>query len=206
MSKLFVSGMWVKRTAGKGKRQLPARLVHTLMLAILTFAFPLNAGQFSATPGLVSLQLSFVDPPWDGKIIPKGQQCMEYGGDGASPRIQVSNIPLQTDRLVLEFSDATYKPCDNGGHGIISYAIQAGSQDVTVPSIPGQTFELPDGFTLIQEHCGADLGMQAGAYIGPCPGFGNKYYVIVRAYHDSSGQSAGKLLGIGRLDIGTYAP
>jgi len=65
------------------------------------------------------LTLSFADSLWDGKTIPQGQQCLEYDGKGASPRIIVKNIPAAANKLILEFSDATYRPCDDGGHGII---------------------------------------------------------------------------------------
>ena len=46
--------------------------------------------------------------------------------------------------------------------------------------------------------------MQAGAYIGPCPGLGNLYYVTIKAFNESPDNSTSQVLGIGRLDIGTY--
>ncbi|MCP3876417.1 MAG: hypothetical protein GY699_25155 [Desulfobacteraceae bacterium] len=150
------------------------------------------------------LDISFADTQWNGKIIPEGQQCLEYGGNGASPQIQIKNISSKANRLILEFSDATYTPCDNGGHGIISYQISKGTTKIIVPSIPGQTFDLPEGFTLVREHCGKDLGMQPGAYIGPCPGIGNQYYVIVKAVYVSPKNSKPELLGRGRLNLGTF--
>ncbi len=162
-----------------------------------------SAGQSQPSPKVVDLALAFADAEWDGKVIPKGQQCQEYGGNGASPRIEVKNIPTGANKLILVFSDATYTPCDNGGHGIIEYAISKGKTEIIIPSIPGQTFDLPGGFTLVKEHC-ADLAMKRGAYIGPCPGAGNIYYVVVKAVYASSEDSKPKLLGRGRLNIGTY--
>ncbi|MCP3888693.1 MAG: DUF2974 domain-containing protein [Desulfobulbaceae bacterium] len=173
-------------------------------MVFLILKNPLCAKQLQTDSSAVTLQLSFADAAWDGKTIPKGQQCLEYGGNGASPPILVNNIPPQANKLVLEFSDATYKPCDKGGHGIIGYAIPSGSKKITVPAIPGQSFDLPEGFNLIKEHCGADLLMQPGAYIGPCPGLGNLYYVTIKALYESPDKSTSQLLGIGRLDIGTY--
>ncbi len=131
-------------------------LKFTLPLLILSLIVTpsINAKQNQANTEIAVLNLSFADAEWDGKIIPKGQQCKEYGGNGASPRIQVKNIPAGANKLILEFSDATYAPCDNGGHGIISYLISKGTAEIIVPSIPGQTFKLPDGFTMIKEHCG----------------------------------------------------
>jgi hypothetical protein len=171
---------------------------------LILFIVSISAGQINTNIDTISLHLSFAEPIWDGKIIPKGQQCIEFGGNGASPPILVKNIPPQANKLVIEFSDATYKPCDKGGHGIIGYAIPPGSKEITVPSIPGQTFDLPEGISLIKEHCGAVLLMQAGAYIGPCPGLGNVYYATIKAFYESSDKLRSQLLGIGRLDIGTY--
>lgn len=177
-----------------------------IWLPALSFVIILsaNAGDDQSTSKVVDLVLEFADAEWDGKTIPKGQQCREYGGNGASPGIVVKNIPPETNRLILEFSDATYAPCDNGGHGIVGYTIPKGSTKIIVPSIPGQTFDLPSGFTLIKEHCGASLGMQRGAYIGPCPGIGNVYYVVVKAVRESSNGSKPILTGNGRLNLGTY--
>lgn len=183
------------------------KMVRYLMLLfnfILTPANLINAEQILTKSDVINLNLSLADADWNGKTIPRGQQCKEYGGNGASPRITVKNIPPQVNTLVLEFSDATYKPCDNGGHGVIRYQIPRGSVEITVPSIPGQTFDLPEGFSLIHEHCGAELLMQAGAYIGPCPGLGNVYYVTIKALYESPDKAISQLLGIGQLDIGTY--
>jgi hypothetical protein len=184
--------------------RLKGRFAAQFVLISFIFIAPISPGQINTIIGTISLHLSFADPSWDGKIIPKGQQCIEFGGIGASPPILVKNIPTQANKLVIEFSDATYKPCDKGGHGIIGYVIPPGSKEIKVPSIPGQTFDLPEGFSLIKEHCGADLMMQAGAYIGPCPGLGNVYYATIKAFYESPDKIKSQLLGVGRLDIGTY--
>ena len=178
-------------------------LLLLIVLSFLTIDFTYAEQNFSQV-SVVKLDLSFADPNWDGKVIPKGQQCQEYGGNGSSPRINVRNIPIQANKLVIEFSDGTYSPCDNGGHGIISYKIPKGSTEVIVPSIPGQTFDLPDDFELIKEHCGVNLNMKRGAYIGPCPGIGNQYYLIIKAVYEVPGNLEHELLGKGRLEMGTY--
>lgn len=82
--------------------------------------------------------------------------------------------------------------------------IPKGSKTIIVPSIPGQTFELPDGFLLLKEHCGVNLNMKRGAYIGPCPGIGNLYYVTIKAIYKATGSKGYELLGNGRLELGTY--
>ena len=150
------------------------------------------------------LDLSFADPAWNGKVIPKGQQCQEYGGNGSSPPIKVKGIPAQANKLIIEFSDGTYAPCDHGGHGIVSYKLKEDAKEVVVPPIPGQTFDIPKVFETIKEHCGKDLNMKRGAYIGPCPGTGNQYYLMVKAVYEPPDKSKNVLLGKGRLEMGTY--
>jgi hypothetical protein len=113
-------------------------------------------------------------------------------------------ISVQANKLVIEFSDATFSPCDDGGHGIVSYKIKQGTKEAIVPSIPGQTFELPKNFELIKEHCEKDLNMKRGAYIGPCPGDGNQYYLTVKAVYEVPNESKQNLLGKGSLKMGTY--
>ncbi len=181
-----------------------SRVTFWVLILLLILMSDMYAGQDQLAPEITALDLSFADAQWDGKVIPEGQQCIEYGGNGTSPRIQIKKIPSKANRLILEFSDATYSPCDNGGHGIISYQISKGTTEIIVPSIEGQTFDLPFGFTLIKQHCGKDLGMQPGAYIGPCPGIGNLYYVIVKAVLESQDDSNYELLGHGRLNLGTF--
>lgn len=163
-----------------------------------------SADQNASHTLVVELDLSFADPAWNGRVIPKGQQCLEFGGNGSSPPIKVKDIPVQANKLIVEFSDGTYAPCDNGGHGIVSYKLREGSKEVVVPSIPGQTFDIPNIFEIIKEHCGKNLDMKRGAYIGPCPGIGNQYYLIVKAVYEAPDKSKNMLLGKGRLEMGTY--
>ncbi|WP_022669005.1 hypothetical protein [Desulfospira joergensenii] len=163
-----------------------------------------SAGQKASQTVVLELDLSFADPAWNGKVIPKDQQCQEFGGNGSSPPIKVKDIPVQANKLIIEFSDGTYAPCDNGGHGIVSYQLKQGSKEIVVPSIPGQTFDIPSGFEMIKEHCGKNLNMKRGAYIGPCPGIGNQYYLIVKAVYEAPDKSENLLLGKGRLEMGTY--
>ena len=175
-----------------------------LCATLLASSSTVLAENEEVAPAPVALELSFADANWDGKTIPKGQQCLEFGGNGQSPPISVKGIPPGTSELVLAFSDGSYPPCDQGGHGVVAYRVASGVGQVVVPSIPGQTFDLPEDFALIREHCGRDLAMQPGAYIGPCPGVGNIYYVTVEALSESGEGDAAAVLGSGRLEIGTY--
>ena len=46
--------------------------------------------------------------------------------------------------------------------------------------------------------------MKRGAYIGPCPGIGNQYYLVVKAIHEAPDKTKDILLGKGKLKMGTY--
>lgn len=110
------------------------------LLTLLVLALPLTsiAGDFKIT---------FSDPAWDGKSIPSGQICKKFGGNGATPSITVSGVPAEADAIVLEFSDKDDSKMNNGGHGKIGYRITPGAAQVIVPSFPGETFTLPEGFS-----------------------------------------------------------
>ena len=152
------------------------------------------------------LELAFVDSDWDGDKIPNGQQCHRQDGENPStPRIQVSNIPEGADAIILEFSDRTYSPMNNGGHGKIGFEISEGTNEVVIPSVPGHTFDLPEGFFLVQEHRASGYDT-AGAYMPPCSGgIGNHYYVTIKAVKVLSKEDkAFNLLGQGILELGKY--
>lgn len=127
------------------------------------------------------LQVTFTDPVWDGVTVPKGHQCHKFGGTHGSPALRVSGIPEGANALILEFSDRSYSPMDNGGHGKVGYEFDAGSTTVAVPSVPPHTFDLPAGFWTVAAH-GAPKWDKPGAYLPPCSGGkGNEYYVTVKA-------------------------
>lgn len=137
---------------------------------------------FSMLPmQLAALEAAFVGDTWDGKTVPAGAQCGKFGGTAPSPAITVSAIPAAANALVLEFSDRSYTPMDNGGHGKVGYRLEAGSETVVVPPIPPHTTDLPAAFWTVAEH-GAPGWDKAGAYLPPCSGGkGNSYYVTIKA-------------------------
>src|SRR5688500_18097487 len=132
---------------------------------------------------VAALEAKLADDAWDGVEVPEGQQCQKFGGKGLSPALAVSGIPNGASHLVLEWSDRTYPPMDKGGHGKVAYAIESGKTEVTVPSVPGHTVELPSGFSVVEQHK-APTWDKPGAYLPPCSGGrGNSYYVTVKAVH-----------------------
>ena len=162
------------------------------------------AEKYKPVPNMANLEISFADSLWNGKNIPAGQQCDRFGGDGATPRLIVKNIPAGTNALIMEYSDKDYPPMDNGGHGKIGYKITTGTQHVTIPSVPGHTFDLPKGFFLVSAQKAPDWD-KAGAYMPPCSGGkGNLYYVTVKAVYDAPEGKQSQLLGKVRLTLGRY--
>jgi phosphatidylethanolamine-binding protein (PEBP) family uncharacterized protein len=154
---------------------------------------------------LPKLKLAFGDPAWDGKKIPKGQQCRKFGGKGATPPLVISNIPAEANAIILEYGDHDYPPMDAGGHGIMGFNIAPGTKEAQIPPVPGHTYDLPKGFFIIAEHMGPAWD-KAGAYMPPCSGGrGNKYYVVVKAVRLAKpGDKTGKVLATSELEIGTY--
>ncbi|MFC1885114.1 hypothetical protein ACFL2O_10120 [Thermodesulfobacteriota bacterium] len=182
--------------------------VATFFLSILT----VSCASFEAsdkskqTANHTELKVSFVDQTWNGKTIPKGQQCQCFGGKNPmTTTLKVNNIPPKANVIVMEYSDRSFGPMDNGGHGIIGYKIKQGIRSVVIPSVAGHSFELPDGFFIISPHKGS-WWCKAGAYQPPCSGGkNNSYYVTIKATYQSSNKKEDiKLFGKTVLELGIY--
>lgn len=132
-----------------------------------------------------TVEVTLTDPAWDGMKIPEGQQCQKFGGNmPATPKLQVTSIPAGSDSIVLEYSDRDSKKMNNGGHGRMSYMIDAMVKSVDIPSVAGHSFELPAKFKMIEKHRGAGWDKE-GAYMPPCSGGkGHAYYVTVKTMKD----------------------
>jgi methyltransferase (TIGR00027 family) len=146
---------------------------------------PARAADESVKEPVGTFQVLFADPEWDGERVPKGQQCLRFGGNNPStPSLVVKNIPRGTTAVIMEYSDKSYYPMDQGGHGKIGYCIADDKRYVTIPPVPGHSFDLPEGFFLVSRHRGGAWD-RAGAYMPPCSGGrGNLYYVTVKAVNN----------------------
>ena len=140
----------------------------------------INGSAFCSSTDAFTASIS--DSLWDGITVPKGQQCKKFGGKNPStPQLRIQHIPDQANAIVMEYSDRSWPPMDNGGHGKIGYTISLGTRDVTIPSVSGHSFKLPEGFFIIAPHQSPGWD-EAGAYMPPCSGgAGNKYYVTIKA-------------------------
>jgi hypothetical protein len=145
------------------------------------------------------LSVQFSDSKWDGITVPKDEVCSNYNTKaGSTPPLKISNIPSNTAKIVFTYSDKTFTKMDNGGHGILSYKVDA--NEVEVPALMGETFELADGFEVVTAHTGTRFKKTPGAYLAPCSGGkGNTYKVEINAV-----DSANNSLATTELVLGKY--
>jgi len=144
---------------------------------LLITAFALS----SISSYVAAIEVSFADKIWDGEVIPKGQQCQKFGGDNpATPAWHITGIPAGSNLIILEYSDRDVNRMNNGGHGRMSFTIDATLQQVNIPSVAGHSFTLPPQFSMIEAHRGAGWDIE-GAYMPPCSGGkGHAYYVTIK--------------------------
>ena len=140
------------------------------LTAVFTAA---TASEFSAVT---------IDPLWDGKNVPKGQQCQRFGGESPmSPQIKISNIPEGTEAIVVKFNDESYYDMNYGGHGKLAMVIEPGATEVLFPAIAGHSYDLPEGVIMISAHKAPHWDKE-GAYMPPCSGGKrNKYTATIEA-------------------------
>ena len=163
----------------------------SLATALLFAAAPVMAQEgFSA---------SFADASWDGVTVPAGQHCALQGGAGATPPLDVTGLPAGTTQVNLSFNDETFERMNNGGHGVLGFAVAAGATSVSLPAVPGATEDFPEGVSLVTANkTGGDF-LTAG-YMPPCSGGnGNTYSVDVTAV-----DAAGADLATTRVTLGKY--
>ena len=186
------------------------KITSLIMLFLFALVFSTEAGEntvkYNPVANPAKLQISFADPDWNGKQVPVGQNCQKYGGKNPStPRLIIKGIPSGTNAIIMEYSDRDWGPMDDGGHGKIGYRIVEGTTEITVPSVPGHTFNLPKGFFIVAPHLAPEWD-KAGAYMPPCSGgMGNRYYVTINAVYQATPESKEfKLLGQAVLELGKY--
>lgn len=163
-----------------------------MIISVLSFAaLNLSAAGLSAT---------FVDDMWKKSAVPKSEVCSKFNTKaGSTPAITLENIPVNTTKIVLAFSDETFKGMRDGGHGVIAYKVPKNSSTVTIPSIKGETFDLAKKFSSVIKHRAEKYGKTPGAYLAPCSGGkGNIYSVSIKAMNEE------QVLDSTNLTLGTY--
>lgn len=171
------------------------------IFAVAALATVLGASGAAAA----DLDASFADPAWDGKKIPKGQQCTKFGGGGGTPALRVENIPAEANAVIVEFNDRNYQPLSwDGGHGKIGFWIEAGSTAATLPSVPGETKDLPEG-SFVEKRNRATGAYARPGYLPPCSGGrGHRYFAVVKAVNKVEGKRKPEVLAEAKLQLGRY--
>lgn len=181
------------------------KLLMAVFTACLSFSGCAGEPVYRPFRILYDLRVSFADPTWDGKNIPAGQQCPDFGGQGGTPALTVKNIPPQANALILVFSNKSHIALDQGGQGRIGYRFAPGTETLTLPSVPGNTFDLPEPFFVIAAHR-KPFQSRPGAYLPPCSGGQDDlYYLLVKAiWIPESPELDAEVLGQGKLFLGRY--
>lgn len=159
----------------------------------LALALMLGAG---AAQAQMSVQLQGA---WNGKAVPKGQQCPFYGGHGATPPMRVTGIPRGAAWLYVAFNDRDYPPLSrDGGHGVIGFPVHG--HRATLPPVPGmRPRRLPGGARVISA-ARATGKLASPGFLPPCSGGkGHRYMADVKAV-----SARGRVLAEVRVPIGRY--
>ena len=147
-----------------------------------------------------ALTVSFTDPAWDGKTVPKTAICTITGGSAPmSPALAVSGVPDGTVKITESYNDETYTPMDHGGHGVLGFEVTPVNGAVELPAVPGESDQLPAGVSVVTKNLGTGAYDKPG-YLPPCSGGnGNRYTVDVTAL-----DASGAVLATAHVDIGHY--
>ena len=151
------------------------------------------------------LSVTFADPAWDGKNIPDGQQCTLFGGEGATPALQVENIPAEANAIIVEYNDQDYRPLSrDGGHGKIGFWVEEGSASAMLVSVPGETEDLSSG-AFVEKRNRARGSYARPGYLPPCSGGdGHRYFAEVKAVKKGEGEKKPQVLAEVKIQLGKY--
>lgn len=151
--------------------------------------------------GAADLSARLVDPEWDGKTVPKEHVCKLAGGARPmSPRIEVTNLPTGTTKIVVAFNDESYQRLAiDGGHGKISVEVPRDAKRVMFPPVPSEDETIPAGIKVEAKH----RSTTPGYYLAPCSrGRGHVYAAEIIAV--KGGLFGSSDLAKVRLPIGIY--
>ncbi len=136
--------------------------------------------------------------PWDGKKVPKGQQCRLQGGTPFTPPINLSGLPAGTVFIVGEFNDRDYAPLSTkGGHGTISWPVKGAEANLGTIA---ENATSGNGGAQAMKAARSSGEYASKGYLAPCSGGrGNRYFVDLKAV-----DAKGKVLDKVRVEMGRY--
>lgn len=124
--------------------------------------------QVEDTSKAPALSVSFADPAWNGKKLPKGQQCKKNDGKGSTPAMTVTNVPAGTTELQVEYSDISWAGGKNGFHGVVGHT-HTGGTSASLISVPGDIVTgYPEGTRLVKANSGFGPWKIHKGYMPPC--------------------------------------
>ncbi len=127
------------------------------------------------------MKVRFADEAWTGDTIPEGQWCSKFDGSGATHALIIDDVPDMATGIAVAFNAESYMPTEMAGDGIILFMITP-ERPIRIPSIAGETTELPDDVIMVKAHKAKSAAYSPGtAYLPPCSGgIGNKYTATVQ--------------------------
>ena len=173
------------------------------VISLVGFIWGCATGRYVPVDKMVKLEVAFTDSRWTGGAVPNVGVCSRNGGEGMSPPLMVRNIPSSATDIIVEFNDLSYDPLSfGGGHGSIRIPV-AGKREVRIPSVPGETFNLPGGVFMERAH---RAQQSAGAYLGPCSRRGGNFYEadVLAVVKSTTPSQPSQLLGRGSIMLGTH--
>jgi len=191
------------------------RLSLLLVMILASCGGPSGNSGGAANTEVARLSVAHADTSWNGVTVPPGQNCMKDGGFGNTPAIIVSELPVSTTAVHVEFNDASFEPLSfDGGHGTIGYhiggvgspsfphSLEAKDGTVRLPSVSGETDFLSltpqigalgiNKPTFLVNRNRATGDFAAAGYLPPCSGGAG--------HKDEAGVDVGRR----RIELGKY--
>lgn len=181
------------------------KAILAIIPALLISGCVSNGGYKPASDKLPGLTVSFVNPEWNGKTIPSGQQCRMFGGKGGTPALKVDDIPAGANAIIIEYNDLSFGPLSNGGgHGTIGHWIKGPS--ATLAAVPGETASDLPANTFIERKALSSGQYASPGYLPPCSGGrGNTYAAVVKAVYKATREGEeSQLLAQQKITLGSY--
>ena len=175
-----------------------------LILCFLAFLTLTGCASYEYGP-VEKLSVRFMKPTeWNGDTFPAHQGCRFQGGQGNTPTLYVSDIPEQTNLLIMEINNLDIPTlARDGGLGSIGFYHNGGSSAVLLP-IQGESYSLPN--FAFKEKANRVNSAKPYPYMPPCLEKKQRYAITIKAVKRTGSFDKQKtvILGVGEIDLGIY--